>query len=69
MILPKVVAVTTVNSVPADAIKFCRSHGFTERESNLVAWLIQESSDDVGDCPEKDISDPDVVKGIRRKNG
>ncbi|PWF32301.1 hypothetical protein DBB30_34195, partial [Yersinia pestis] len=22
-----------------DAIKFCRSHGFTERESNLVAWL------------------------------
>lgn len=25
----------------ADAIQFCRTHGFTERECNLVAWLIE----------------------------
>ena len=25
----------------ADAIEFCRAHGLTERECNLVAWLIQ----------------------------
>jgi [protein-PII] uridylyltransferase len=52
-----------------DAIKFCRSHGFTERESNLVAWLIQNHLVMSVTAQKKDISDPDVVKEFAEKMG
>ncbi|KGT48208.1 MULTISPECIES: [protein-PII] uridylyltransferase [Acinetobacter] len=45
-----------------DAINFCRAHGFTERECNLVAWLIQNHLLMSMTSQKKDISDPDVVK-------
>jgi len=51
----------------SDAIKFCRSHGFTERESNLVAWLIQNHLMMSVTAQKKDISDPDVVKELAEK--
>ena len=53
----------------SDAIKFCRSHGFTERESNLVAWLIQNHLMMSVTAQKKDISDPDVVKEFAEKMG
>lgn len=53
----------------SDAIKFCRSHGFTERESNLVAWLIQNHLVMSVTAQKKDISDPDVVKEFAEKMG
>ncbi len=52
-----------------DAIEFCRSHGFTERECNLVAWLIQNHLLMSVTSQKKDISDPDVVKAFAEKMG
>ena len=52
-----------------DAIEFCRSHGFTERECNLVAWLIQNHLLMSMTAQKKDISDPDVVKDFAEKLG
>ncbi|KAK0362317.1 hypothetical protein LTR94_019945 [Friedmanniomyces endolithicus] len=53
----------------SDAIEFCRSHGFTERECNLVAWLIQNHLLMSVTSQKKDISDPDVVKAFAEKMG
>ncbi|OTG66440.1 [protein-PII] uridylyltransferase [Acinetobacter silvestris] len=53
----------------ADAIEFCRAHGFTERECNLVAWLIQNHLFMSMTAQKKDISDPDIVKGFAEKLG
>ena len=53
----------------ADAIEFCRAHGLTERECNLVAWLIQNHLLMSITAQKKDISDPDVVKTFAEKLG
>ncbi|MBU3848290.1 MAG: [protein-PII] uridylyltransferase [Candidatus Acinetobacter avistercoris] len=53
----------------ADAIKFCQAHGFTERECNLVAWLIQNHLLMSMTAQKKDISDPDIVKDFAKKMG
>ena len=50
-----------------DAIEFCRTHGFTERECNLVAWLIQNHLIMSVTSQKKDISDPDVVRNSPSK--
>ena len=52
-----------------DAIEFCRTHGFKERECNLVAWLIQNHLLMSMTSQKKDISDPDVVKEFAEKMG
>ncbi|RKG29676.1 [protein-PII] uridylyltransferase [Acinetobacter tianfuensis] len=46
----------------SDAIKFCLTHGFTEREANMVAWLVKSHLLMSVTSQKKDISDPDVVK-------
>ena len=53
----------------ADAIQFCRTHGFTERECNLVAWLIQNHLLMSVTAQKKDISDPDIVREFAEKMG
>ncbi len=53
----------------SDAIAFCRQHGFTERECNLVAWLIQNHLLMSVTSQKKDISDPDIVKEFAEKMG
>ncbi len=52
-----------------DAIEFCRAHGFTERECNLVAWLIQNHLLMSLTAQKKDISDPDVIQNFAEKLG
>ncbi|MCH4243853.1 [protein-PII] uridylyltransferase [Acinetobacter gerneri] len=52
-----------------DAIDFCRAHGFTERECNLVAWLIQNHLFMSITAQKKDISDPDVIQNFAEKLG
>lgn len=52
-----------------DAIEFCRAHGFTDRECNLVAWLIQNHLVMSMTAQKKDISDPDIVKEFAEKLG
>lgn len=53
----------------ADAIEFCYAHGFTEREANLVAWLIQNHLLMSMTAQKKDISDPDIVKFFAEQMG
>ena len=53
----------------ADAIEFCRAHGFTERQCNLVAWLIQNHLLMSMTAQKKDIADPDIVKDFAGKLG
>jgi len=50
-------------------IAFCRTHGFTERECNLVAWLIQNHLIMSVTSQKKDISDPDVVREFAEQMG
>ncbi|WP_445115492.1 [protein-PII] uridylyltransferase [Acinetobacter sp. WZC-1] len=52
-----------------DGVEFCRAHGFTERECNLVAWLIQNHLLMSITAQKKDISDPDVVREFAEKLG
>ncbi|MGE9756918.1 [protein-PII] uridylyltransferase [Acinetobacter baumannii] len=52
-----------------DAIEFGRTHGFTERECKLIAWLIQNHLLMSLTAQKKDISDPDVVKDFAEKLG
>ena len=52
-----------------DAIEFCRTHGFTERECKLVAWLINNHLLMSLTAQKKDISDPDEVKEFAEKVG
>ena len=52
-----------------DAIEFCRTHGFTERECKMVAWLIQNHLLMSLTAQKKDISDPDIVKDFAEKLG
>ena len=52
-----------------DAIEFCRKHGFTERECNMVAWLVQNHLLMSVTAQKKDISDPDVVQQFAEKVG
>ena len=52
-----------------DAIEFCRTHGFTERECKLVAWLINNHLLMSLTAQKKDISDPDEVKDFAEKVG
>jgi [protein-PII] uridylyltransferase len=52
-----------------DAIEFCRTHGFTERDCKLVAWLINIHLLMSLTAQKKDISDPDEVKEFAEKVG
>lgn len=52
-----------------DAIEFCRTHGFTERECKLIAWLINNHLLMSLTAQKKDISDPDEVKDFAEKVG
>lgn len=53
----------------ADAIQFCMKHGFSEREANMVAWLVNNHLQMSVTAQKKDISDPDVVRAFAEKMG
>lgn len=45
----------------ADAVAFCRRHGLSDYDTNLVAWLVLNHLVMSSTAQRKDISDPDVV--------
>jgi [protein-PII] uridylyltransferase len=45
-----------------DAIQFCRDHGYSTRDGNLVAWLVKSHLRMSHTSQKKDINDPDVIR-------
>ena len=47
-----------------DARQFCRTHGFTKDDSELVAWLVSAHLLMSRTAQKEDLSDPDVIQGF-----
>ena len=45
-----------------DAFTFCRQHGYSYRDSNLVSWLVKQHLLMSYTSQKKDLSDPDVIR-------
>ena len=50
-----------------DAERFCRDHGFDERDTELVTWLVRNHLVMSAVSQRKDISDPDVIQRFARQ--
>jgi len=45
-----------------DAIRFCKSHGFSAEDTALVGWLVQDHLTMSSTAQKRDLSDPDVIR-------
>ncbi|RVU83354.1 [protein-PII] uridylyltransferase [Leucothrix sargassi] len=45
-----------------DALEFCKSHGLSDYDSNLVSWLVKHHLTMSTTAQRKDISDPEVIQ-------
>jgi [protein-PII] uridylyltransferase len=52
-----------------DALVFCKEHGLSDFDSNLVAWLVRSHLIMSSTAQRKDISDPDVVHEFAQQAG
>jgi [protein-PII] uridylyltransferase len=52
-----------------DARRFCRSHGLSREEGEMVAWLVAEHLSLSQVAQKQDISDPEVIAGFAAKCG
>ncbi|MDH5600531.1 MAG: [protein-PII] uridylyltransferase, partial [Gammaproteobacteria bacterium] len=52
-----------------DALEFCKNHGLSSFDSNLVAWLVRNHLVMSSTAQRKDISDPDVVHEFAQQMG
>ena len=52
-----------------DALKFCKDHGYSEADGQLVAWLVESHLLMSLTSQKMDISDPEVVKAFSEKVG
>jgi len=52
-----------------DALEFCKNHGLSDFDSNLVAWLVRNHLVMSSTAQRKDISDPDVVHEFAEQMG
>lgn len=50
-----------------DARVFCQSHGLSDKETHLIAWLIENHLLLSMTAQKKDISDPDVIQAFAAK--
>lgn len=52
-----------------DALAFCKHHGLSDFDSNLVAWLVRNHLIMSSTAQRKDITDPDVVHEFAQQMG
>ncbi|MEH6588832.1 MAG: [protein-PII] uridylyltransferase [Halioglobus sp.] len=52
-----------------DARLFCESHGLSERDTNLIVWLVKNHLFMSAVSQRKDISDPDVIQDFAKHVG
>lgn len=52
-----------------DAMGFCKEHGLSDFDSNLVAWLVRSHLIMSSTAQRKDITDPDVVHEFAQQMG
>ena len=53
----------------ADVVHFCRRHGLSEDDTNLVEWLVRAHLAMSATAQRQDIHDPDVVREFARRVG
>ena len=46
----------------ADARRFCRNHGLSEEDTDLVTWLVENHLVMSATAQKKDLSDPQVIE-------
>jgi [protein-PII] uridylyltransferase len=47
-----------------DALRFCREHGLSREDGELVAWLVEHHLVMSATAQKKDLTDPDVIDGF-----
>lgn len=52
-----------------DAMDFCKDHGLSNFDSNLIAWLVRSHLIMSSTAQRKDITDPDVVQEFAQQMG
>lgn len=51
----------------ADAIRFCKQHGLTGEDTNLIAWLVEHHLTMSATAQKQDLSDQDVIATFASK--
>jgi [protein-PII] uridylyltransferase len=52
-----------------DALRFCRAHGFSAEDAQLVSWLVEHHLVMSATAQKQDISDPSVVRAFADRAG
>ncbi|HEY8118871.1 MAG TPA: [protein-PII] uridylyltransferase [Methylophilaceae bacterium] len=52
-----------------DARRFCRAHGLSREDTNLVSWLVESHLIMSSTAQKSDLSDPDVIENFARFAG
>jgi [protein-PII] uridylyltransferase len=52
-----------------DARRFCREHGLSDEDAELVAWLVGQHLTMSSTAQKQDLSDPEVIAAFARKVG
>jgi len=51
----------------ADAVRFCKQHGLTREDTDLVAWLVEQHITLASTAQKQDLSDQDVIAAFTAK--
>ena len=52
-----------------DALRFCKTHGLSQPDADLVAWLVEQHLVMSATAQKQDLTDPDVVRGFVQRVG